>query len=79
MKMSTLKMHKPILVWVGVFIAFVATLPIAMSRVSQNEKFAGQHVKSLTCEGQKPEVEGVISWIETCSQMKVEPISPAKK
>jgi hypothetical protein len=51
MERSTVWMHKYIWGWVGLFSAMVATLPIAMHRVSQTEKFAGQAVVSWTCEG----------------------------
>jgi len=67
-------MHRYVLVWLGVFIAFAATFPTAMLRVSQDKKFAGQPVKSLTCEGKYPKVKGVISWAKTCSRMAVKPI-----
>ncbi len=67
-------MHRYVLVWLGVFITFATTFPTAMMRVSQDNKFAGQPVKSLTCEGKYPKVKGVISWVQTCSQMRVKPI-----
>jgi hypothetical protein len=72
--MNTLKMHKYILGWVSLFIVFGITFPIAMARVSQTEKFAGQAVKSLECNGQSQKMRAVVSWTETCRQMQVEPV-----
>ncbi len=73
--MNTLKSHKMhsyILGWVTVFIAFGITYLIAMARVSQTEKFAGQAIKSLECNGKSLRARSVVSWLETCSQMQVE-------
>lgn len=70
--MNTLKMHKYILSWVAVFIAFGVTFPIAMARVSQTDKFSGQAIKSLECNGKTSKARSVVSWLETCSQMQVE-------
>jgi hypothetical protein len=70
--MNTLNMHKYILGWVAVFVAFGVTFPIAMARVSQTEKFAGQAVKSLECNGNSLKTRSVVSWLETCSQKRVE-------
>lgn len=70
--MNTLKMHKYVLGWVTVFMAFGITFPIAMVRVSQTEKFTGQAIKSLECNGKSVKARSVVSWLETCSQMQVE-------
>ncbi|NJR38879.1 MAG: hypothetical protein HC781_08635 [Leptolyngbyaceae cyanobacterium CSU_1_4] len=70
--MNTLKMHKYILIWVGILITFGITFPIAMARVSQTEKFSGQAIKSLGCNGKSLKTRSVVSWLETCSQMQVE-------
>jgi hypothetical protein len=61
-------MHKYILGWVGLMLAFGATFPTAMVRVSQTEKFPGQSVKSFKCDG-KPQTAEVVSWPETCRNM----------
>ncbi len=73
--MKTHSMHKYILGWVGIMIAFGVTFPIAMVRVSQSEKFPGQSVKSLKCDGKFQTVQaGVVSWPETCRKMQGEPL-----
>jgi hypothetical protein len=79
--MPAQKMHQYVLGWVGLFIAFAATFPIAMARVSQTEKFTGQAVKSLDCNGKSLKTRNVVSWKDTCSQMQVEPLkkTEAKK
>jgi hypothetical protein len=47
--MSTAQsMHKFVWLCLGVFALFVVTVPIAITRVSQMEKFKGSHVKSMT-------------------------------
>jgi hypothetical protein len=68
------RMHQYVLGWIGIFVAFVVTFPIAMSRVSQTPKFTGQAVKSLECNGKTAKIKGVVSWTDTCSQMQVEPL-----
>jgi hypothetical protein len=72
--MNTQKMHKFILGWVGLLLAFGITYPIAMARVSQTEQFTGQALKSLGCNGQFPKTRSVVSWMDTCRSMQVEPI-----
>jgi hypothetical protein len=72
--MMVQRMHQYVLGWVGIFVAFMVTFPIAMSRVSQTPKFMGQAVKSLECNGKTPKAKGVVSWKDTCSQMQVEPL-----
>lgn len=49
-------MHKIVFSLVGIFALFAITYPTAMYRVSQNVKYQGSHVKSLTPE-YKPIVE----------------------
>jgi len=48
------EMHKIVWVGVGVLTLFFVTYPIAMWRVSQEKKFLGSHIKSLTIEGKNP-------------------------
>jgi hypothetical protein len=50
-KNLTIKMHSIILAFIGIFTLITATYPLAMMRVSQEKKFQGTHVKSLTMEG----------------------------
>ncbi len=45
-------MHKIVFFLMGTFALFAITYPIAMQRVSQNVKYQGFHVKSLTLEYQ---------------------------
>jgi hypothetical protein len=47
-----MKMHKYVWTLVGVFALFTVTFPTALGRVSQDQKFKGFHVKSLTLQGQ---------------------------
>jgi hypothetical protein len=54
------KMHKIVLVLMGVFTLLAVTYPIAMFRVSDMEKFRGFHVKSLT-----PEYQPAVSELKT--------------
>lgn len=49
---SKMNMHKYVWSLVGVFVLFAVTFPIALKRVSQDDKFSGFHVKSVTLEGQ---------------------------
>ncbi len=52
-RISAQELHKYVIGLIGVFIAMVATYPIAMSRVAQNEKKFipyQSHLKSLTLE-----------------------------
>jgi hypothetical protein len=70
--MNPLKMHRYILGWVALLLAFGITYPIAMARVSQTEKFTGQALKSLACNGKSQKARSVVSWLETCRPMQVE-------
>jgi hypothetical protein len=72
--MNTRKMHQFILGWVGLLLAFGVTYPIAMARVSQTEKFTGQALKSLECNGKSQKERSVVTWMETCRQMQVAPL-----
>jgi hypothetical protein len=72
--MSVKKMHQYVLLWVGIFVAFVVTLPIAMARVSQSPKFMGQAVKSLDCNGKSLKKRAVVSWNDACRSMQVSPL-----
>jgi hypothetical protein len=51
-RISAKEIHKYVVGLIGVFIIFLITYPIAMSRVSQKAKFAPyrSHLKSLTPE-----------------------------
>lgn len=49
--MPAREMHKYVWGFVGVFFLIAASYPISFWRVSQEQKFAGFHVKSLTDEG----------------------------
>ena len=69
MQHSSLKMHKYVWVWLAVFAAFAASFPVAMMRVSQTDKFAGQPLNSWTCEGQVP-VQRTVTPFATCVQLK---------
>ncbi|WP_348256387.1 hypothetical protein [Leptolyngbya sp. PL-A3] len=71
MKHSSFKMHKYVWAWVAIFAAFAASFPMAMLRVSQTEKFAGQPFKSLTCEGQSP-TQQQITQFSSCAQLNLE-------
>jgi hypothetical protein len=57
--------------------AMALTFPIAMSRVSQTDKFAGQPFNSQTCEAINPAQRQVTSWLETCRHLSVAPLSKA--
>jgi hypothetical protein len=46
--------HKFVWICLGVFSLFIATVPTAIIRVSQMEKFKGSHVKSMTDEWKLP-------------------------
>ncbi|MEH2325948.1 MAG: hypothetical protein V7K32_20800 [Nostoc sp.] len=75
MQNSTTRMHRYILGWIGLMVAFGVTVPIAILRVSANPKFANQPLNSQTCDSRNPETRTVTFWIKTCSQMKVAPIA----
>ena len=75
MENSTGKMHKYILGWIGLMVAFGVTVPIAILRVSANPKFAKQPFNSQKCDSRNPETRTVTSWIETCSRMSVPAIA----
>ncbi len=68
MKDSSLKMHKYVWGGVAIFSAFCVTFPIAMARVSQHEKFSGQPLKSLTCDGKIPSQKQITPFA-VCLQM----------
>jgi hypothetical protein len=73
MKNSTAPMHSIVLGLVGVMSVFAVTIPIAMARVSQTEKFLGQAVKSADCSGQSLQPRQVIDWRKDCASLKVMP------
>jgi hypothetical protein len=61
-------MQKYVLGWIAIFVAFVASFPVAIIRVSQSEKFWGQPLNSLTCEGQMP-AERSVTEFTNCTQL----------
>lgn len=69
MQTTTFKLHKYVWGWAAIFAAFAASFPIAMIRVSQTDKFAGQPFNSLTCEGQVP-AQRSITQFASCSQLQ---------
>lgn len=69
MQHPSFKMHKYVWAWVAVFSAFAASFPVAMMRVSQTEKFAGQPLNSLACKGQMP-TQRTVTQFASCVQLK---------
>ena len=59
LRISARELHKYPLGLVGIFLMFLITYPLAMSRVSQDAKLApyGAHLKSLTPEYRQSEIE----------------------
>jgi hypothetical protein len=74
MKNSKTQMHYIVLGLSGVMGAIAVSIPIAMSRVSQTAKFAGQPFNSQTCETANPPQRQVTSWIETCRHLHTPPL-----
>lgn len=70
MQEPSIKMHKYVWGCVAIFAAFAASFPVAMMRVSQTDKFAGQPINSLTCEGQMP-TQRTVTQFTTCVQLKL--------
>jgi hypothetical protein len=77
MKNSTIEMHKIVLGLMGVMSAFAIAIPIAMLRVGATQKFAGQPLRSQTCETHTSVKRKVLSWLE-CSRMNVAPLPDSK-
>jgi hypothetical protein len=77
MKNSKSQMHYIVLGLTSVMGAIAVSIPIAMSRVSQTDKFAGQPFNSQTCEAINPAQRQVTSWLETCRHLSVAPLSKA--
>jgi hypothetical protein len=71
---STLRMHKYVFGLVAVLGGFAITFPIAISRVSSTEQFAGQPYNSQTCESKQPQNRKVVSWPTHCAPMSVAPL-----
>ena len=67
MQHPSFKMHKYVWAWVTVFATFTVSFPVAMMRVSQTDKFVGQPLNSLTCEGQMP-TQRAVTQFATCAQ-----------
>ncbi len=74
-KSSPLKMHKYVLGLVVLMGGFAGTFLAAIGRVSSTEQFAGQPFHSQTCESKQLKERKVVSWLATCSQMTVAPIT----
>lgn len=75
MQQSTARMHQGVFGLVGVMATFAVTFTIAMVRVSQTEKFAGQPFNSQTCEAKVQSGDRkVVSWSDTCRLMTVKPL-----
>jgi hypothetical protein len=72
--MSIQKMQRYVLGWVGLLVAFAATYPIAMQRVSQTDKFVAQPLNSNDCAGATLKSRQVVEF-STCAQMKVKPVA----
>lgn len=68
--MSTQMMSRYVWGWISIFGAFAITLPIAMVRISQTQKFAGQPFHSQTCENHSPATHQVTVWLTACRQLK---------
>jgi hypothetical protein len=62
--MTKQQLHSYVIGGVVVFTAIAATFPMAMSRVSETKKLAGQPVRSLDCHG-KP-TKAAVDWLQTC-------------
>jgi hypothetical protein len=71
------KMHWLIIGWMGIGALFTISFLIAMWRVSQTPKFAGQSFNSLDCAGKMP-FERTVTTSETCASLVVPPL-PTKK
>jgi len=69
MQHCSFKMHKYVWAGVAVFAAFAASFPVAMMRVSQTDKFFGQPLNSLTCEGRLP-TQRTVTQFATCTQLQ---------
>lgn len=69
MQTTTFKLHRYVWGWAAIFAAFAASFPVAMMRVSQTDKFAGQPFNSLTCEGKIP-VQRSVTQFSSCAQLK---------
>jgi hypothetical protein len=74
-KSLTFKMHKYVLSLVILMGGFAGTFLTAIARVSSTEQFAGQPFNSQTCESKQVKERKVVSWLATCSQMKVAPVT----
>jgi hypothetical protein len=74
-KSSSLKMHKYVLSLVILMGGFAGTFLAAITRVSSTEQFAGQPFNSQTCESKQLKERKVVSWLATCSQMTVAPVT----
>ena len=75
-RISAQELHKYVIGLMAVFIAMVATYPISMSRVAQNEKKFipyKSHVKSLTLEYKPVEPETATTPAETPAQVVTKP------
>jgi osmotically-inducible protein OsmY len=77
---STMKMHQGVFALTGLMAIFAATFAMAIVRVSQTEKFAGQPFHSQTCESKVQSGDRkVISWRSTCRLITVQPLPKTPK
>ncbi len=68
------KMHWLVMGWMSVGALFTISFPVAMWRVSQTPKFAGQAFNSLNCAGKMP-AERTVTTSETCASLVVPPLA----
>jgi hypothetical protein len=73
MRQSIHQMQRYVLGGVGLLSAFAISFPIAMARVSATPKFAGQPFNSQTCKTDNPAQRQVVSWLETCRHLHIDP------
>jgi hypothetical protein len=71
------KMHLLVMGWIGIGALLALSFPVAMWRVSQTSKFAGQAFNSLDCAGRELPTRNVTT-SAMCASLVVQPL-PAKK
>jgi hypothetical protein len=64
--------------WMGIGTLFLLTFLVAMWRVSQTPKFAGQAFNSLDCAGKYLPDRQVIT-AKMCANLQVAPLPPNKR
>ncbi len=68
------KMHWLVMGWMSLGALFTISFPVAMWRVSQTPKFAGQAFNSLDCAGKNLPDRQIIT-PEMCASLRVAPLS----